>query len=69
MRLLRDCLHDKTTKDRNHQVDRDVDDYFRCEVHPHVPDAHYWFDEEKGPGAEIPTRYFITLPTRKCREA
>jgi putative uncharacterized protein (fragment) len=53
-------VYDKTTKDSEIvKLTEDVDDYFTREVYPHVPDAHYWFDEEKGYGAEIPfTRYF-----------
>jgi len=53
-------VYDKTTKDSEIvKLTEDVEDYFAREVYPHVPDAHYWFDEEKGYGAEIPfTRYF-----------
>ena len=53
-------VYDKTTKDSEIvKLTEDVDDYFAREVYPHVPDTHYWFDEEKGYGAEIPfTRYF-----------
>lgn len=53
-------VYDKTTKDSEIvKLTEDVEDYFAREVYPHVPDAHYWFDEKKGYGAEIPfTRYF-----------
>lgn len=51
-------VYDKTTKDSEIiKLSESVEDYFKREVYPHVPDAHYW-DEEKE-GAEIPfTRYF-----------
>ena len=46
-----------------------VEDYFALEVYPHVPDAHYWFDEEKGYGAEIPfTRYFYQYQAPESAE-
>lgn len=52
-------VYDKTTKDSEIvKLTESVDAYFEREVYPHVPDAHYWWDEEKL-GAEIPfTRYF-----------
>jgi len=53
-------VYDKTTKDSEIvKLTENVEVYFAREVYPHVPDAHYWFDEKKGYGAEIPfTRYF-----------
>ncbi len=65
-------VYDKTTKDSEIvKMTEDVETYFAREVYPHVPDAHYWFDEEKGYGAEIPFYpLFLSLPsTRKCRQA
>ena len=48
---------------------KNVEDYFAREVYPHVPDAHYWFDEEKGYGAEIPfTRYFYQYQAPESAE-
>ncbi|SPN73064.1 putative type I restriction-modification system, DNA-methyltransferase subunit M (HsdM) (fragment) [Brochothrix thermosphacta] len=51
-------VYDKTTKDSEIiKLSESVEEYFKREVYPHVPDAYYW-DEEKE-GAEIPfTRYF-----------
>lgn len=51
-------VYDKTTKDSEIiKLSESVEDYFKREVYPHVPDAYYW-DEDKL-GAEIPfTRYF-----------
>lgn len=51
-------VYDKTTKDTEIiELSEDVDEYFKREVYPHVPDAHYWDENKKG--AEIPfTRYF-----------
>lgn len=41
-------VYDKTTKDSEIvKLTEDVETYFAREVYPHVPDAHYWFDEEK----------------------
>ena len=52
-------VYDKTTKDSEIvKLSEDVEAYFEREVYPHVPDAHYWWEENKL-GAEIPfTRYF-----------
>lgn len=52
-------VYDKTTKDSEIvKLTEEVDAYFASEVYPHVPDAHYWWDDSKL-GAEIPfTRYF-----------
>lgn len=51
-------VYDKTTKDSEIiKLSESVEDYFKREMYPHVPDAYYW-DEDKQ-GAEIPfTRYF-----------
>lgn len=51
-------IYDKTTKDSEIiKLALDADEYFKREVYPYVPDAHYW-DENKL-GASIPfTRYF-----------
>ena len=60
-------IYDKTTKDTEIvKYNKDIDEYMQEEVLPHVPDAHYEFEEDlnaKKPviktGAEIPfTRYF-----------
>lgn len=63
-------VYDKTTKDSEIvKLTEDVEDYFAREVYPHVPDAHYWFDEEKGYGAEIPfTRYFYQYQAPESAE-
>lgn len=52
-------VYDKTTKDSEIvKLSEEVETYFEREVYPHVPDAHYWWEENKL-GAEIPfTRYF-----------
>ncbi|HFU4238970.1 TPA: N-6 DNA methylase [Streptococcus suis] len=52
-------VYDKTTKDSEIvKLSEEVEAYFDREVYPHVPDAHYWWEENKL-GAEIPfTRYF-----------
>ena len=52
-------VYDKTTKDSEIvKLSEEVESYFEREVYPHVPDAHYWWEENKL-GAEIPfTRYF-----------
>ncbi len=52
-------VYDKTTKDSEIvKLSEEVEAYFEREVYPHVPDAHYWWEENKL-GAEIPfTRYF-----------
>lgn len=52
-------VYDKTTKDSEIvKLSEEADAYFEREVYPHVPDAHYWWEENKL-GAEIPfTRYF-----------
>lgn len=52
-------VYDKTTKDSEIvKLTEDVDAYFEREVYPHIPDAKYWWEENKL-GAEIPfTRYF-----------
>ncbi|HFI0403703.1 TPA: N-6 DNA methylase [Streptococcus suis] len=52
-------VYDKTTKDSEIvKLSEEVEAYFEREVYPHVPDAHYWWEESKL-GAEIPfTRYF-----------
>ncbi|HEL1949641.1 TPA: N-6 DNA methylase [Streptococcus suis] len=52
-------VYDKTTKDSEIvKLSEEVENYFEREVYPHVPDAHYWWEENKL-GAEIPfTRYF-----------
>lgn len=52
-------VYDKTTKDSEIvKLSEEVETYFEREVYPHVPDAHYWWEESKL-GAEIPfTRYF-----------
>lgn len=52
-------VYDKTTKDSEMvKLSEEVETYFEREVYPHVPDAHYWWEENKL-GAEIPfTRYF-----------
>lgn len=52
-------IYDKTTKDSEIvKLSEDESTYFEREVYPHVPDAHYWWDDTKL-GAEIPfTRYF-----------
>lgn len=51
-------VYDKTTKDSEIiKLSESVENYFKREVYPHVPDAYFW-DEDKQ-GAEIPfTRYF-----------
>ena len=60
-------IYDSETKDSEIiKLTKDVDEYFREEVYPHVPDAHYEYEynpNKKGDkeklGAEIPfTRYF-----------
>ena len=60
-------IYDNSTKDSELvKENQDVDEYMKREVYPHVPDAHYVFEENmsaKKPviktGAEIPfTRYF-----------
>lgn len=60
-------IYDKTTKDTEIvKYNKDIDEYMQEEVLPHVPDAHYEFEEDlnaKKPviktGAEFPfTRYF-----------
>lgn len=63
-------VYDKTTKDSEIvKLTEDVEAYFAREVYPHVPDAHYWFDEEKGYGAEIPfTRYFYQYKAPESAE-
>ena len=63
-------VYDKTTKDSEIvKLTEDVEDYFAREVYPHVPDAHHWFDEEKGYGAEIPfTRYFYQYQAPESAE-
>ena len=63
-------VYDKTTKDSEIvKLTEDVEDYFAREVYPHVPDAHYWFDEKKGYGAEIPfTRYFYQYQAPESAE-
>ena len=63
-------VYDKTTKDSEIvKLTEDVEEYFAREVYPHVPDAHYWFDEEKGYGAEIPfTRYFYQYQAPESAE-
>lgn len=63
-------VYDKTTKDSEIvKLTEDVENYFAREVYPHVPDAHYWFDEEKGYGAEIPfTRYFYQYQAPESAE-
>ncbi|HEM4557639.1 TPA: N-6 DNA methylase [Streptococcus suis] len=52
-------VYDKTTKDSEIvKLSEEVETYFEREVYPHVPDAHFWWEENKL-GAEIPfTRYF-----------
>ncbi|MBV1944240.1 N-6 DNA methylase [Streptococcus parasuis] len=52
-------VYDKTTKNSEIvKLSEEVETYFEREVYPHVPDAHYWWEENKL-GAEIPlTRYF-----------
>lgn len=52
-------VYDKTTKDSEIvKLSEEVETYFEREVYPHVPDARYWWEENKL-GAEIPfTRYF-----------
>ncbi|HEM3970080.1 TPA: N-6 DNA methylase [Streptococcus suis] len=52
-------VYDKTTKDSEIvKLSEEVEAYFEREVYSHVPDAHYWWEENKL-GAEIPfTRYF-----------
>lgn len=52
-------VYDKTSKDSEIvKLSEEVETYFEREVYPHVPDAHYWWEENKL-GAEIPfTRYF-----------
>lgn len=52
-------VYDKTTKDSEIvKLSEEVESYFEREVYPYVPDAHYWWEENKL-GAEIPfTRYF-----------
>ncbi|MHB9782669.1 type I restriction-modification system subunit M [Streptococcus sp. 10F2] len=52
-------VYDKTTKDSEIvKLSEEVEAYFEREVYPHVPDAHFWWEENKL-GAEIPfTRYF-----------
>jgi N-6 DNA methylase len=63
-------VYDKMTKDSEIvKLTEDVEDYFAREVYPHVPDAHYWFDEKKGYGAEIPfTRYFYQYQAPESAE-
>ena len=60
-------IYDNSTKDSELvKENQDIDEYMKREVYPHVPDAHYVFEENmnaKKPviktGAEIPfTRYF-----------
>lgn len=60
-------IYDKTTKDIEIvKYNKNIDEYMKEEVLPHVPDAHYEFEEDlnaKKPiiktGAEFPfTRYF-----------
>ena len=60
-------IYDNSTKDTELiKESEDVEEYMKREVYPHVPDAHYVFEEDlntKNPtiktGAEIPfTRYF-----------
>ncbi len=47
-------VYDKTTKDSEIvKLSEEVEAYFDREVYPHVPDAHYWWEENKL-GAEIP---------------
>lgn len=60
-------IYDSSTKDSELiKINQDADEYMKKEVYPHIPDAHYVFEENmnaKKPviktGAEIPfTRYF-----------
>ncbi|HEL1565383.1 TPA: N-6 DNA methylase [Streptococcus suis] len=62
-------VYDKTTKDSEIvKLSEEVETYFEREVYPHVPDAHYWWEETKL-GAEIPfTRYFYQYQTPEKAE-
>ncbi|HEM2541289.1 TPA: N-6 DNA methylase [Streptococcus suis] len=63
-------VYDKTTKDSEIvKLSEEVETYFEREVYPHVPDAHYWWEENKL-GAEIPfTRYFYQYQAPEKAEA
>ncbi|NQP19820.1 N-6 DNA methylase [Streptococcus suis] len=63
-------VYDKTTKDSEIvKLSEEVENYFEREVYPHVPDAHYWWEENKL-GAEIPfTRYFYQYRAPEKAEA
>ena len=63
-------VYDKTTKDSEIvKLSEEVEAYFEREVYPHVPDAHYWWEENKL-GAEIPfTRYFYQYQAPEKAEA
>ena len=62
-------VYDKTTKDSEIvKLSEEVETYFEREVYPHVPDAHYWWEESKL-GAEIPfTRYFYQYQAPETAE-
>ncbi|HEL1942215.1 class I SAM-dependent DNA methyltransferase [Streptococcus suis] len=63
-------VYDKTTKDSEIvKLSEEVETYFEREVYPHVPDAHFWWEENKL-GAEIPfTRYFYHYQAPEKAEA
>lgn len=70
-------IYDKTTKDIEIvKYNKNIDEYMKEEVLPHVPDAHYEFEEDlnaKKPviktGAEFPfTRYFYEYKEPKKAE-
>ena len=70
-------IYDKETKDTEIvKYEENIADYMEREVHPHVPDAVAFFEENmsaKKPviktGAEIPfTRYFYKYPQPKSSE-
>lgn len=63
-------VYDKTTKDSEIvKLSEEVETYFEREVYPHVPDAYYWWEENKL-GAEIPfTRYFYQYQAPEKAEA